>query len=64
MRLVSLIRLAMKARQEVIVSARSVTCSPMNAAVKPSCSARMIASRSSFSVSVQSRPGGCSGMVK
>ncbi len=30
-RLVASIRLAMNARQEVIVSARSVTCSPTNA---------------------------------
>ena len=51
MSFVSCARLAMNIRQEVTVSARSVTCSPMNASAKPSRSASRIASRSSFSVS-------------
>ena len=50
-RLVSCARLAMNIRQEVMVSALSVTCSPMKASVKPSRSASRIASRSSRSVS-------------
>src|SRR6185436_7230434 len=54
----------MKMRQEVMVSARSVTCSPMNASSKPRRSASSTASRSSSSVWRQSRPTGCSGMVK
>jgi hypothetical protein len=43
-------RLARNTAQSVMVSAVSVTCSPTYASVKPSRSARMIASRSSLSV--------------
>ena len=64
MRVVSLTRLAMNARQDGIVSQRSVECSPTKASLKPRRSARMIAARSSFSVPVTLRPGGCIGMVK
>src|SRR4029078_8310244 len=48
----------------VTFSQASVRCSPMKASWKPSLSARMIASRSSCSVCDQSRPNGCTGMVK
>src|SRR5262245_60952184 len=64
MRFVSRASVAMKIRHEVMVSARSVTCSPMNASSKPSFSASSTASRSSASVWRQSRPTGCSGIVK
>ena len=64
MRFVSRASVAMKIRHEVMVSARSVMCSPMNASSKPSFSASRTASRSSASVWRQSRPTGWSGMVK
>src|SRR5262245_8802736 len=48
----------------VMFSQASVKCSPMKASWKPSLSARMMASRSSFSVSAQFRCIGCTGIVK
>jgi len=54
----------MKIRHDVMVSARSVMCSPMNASSKPRLSAKRTASRSSASVCRQSLPTGCSGIVK
>ena len=62
--LVSLISVARNSMLLVMFSQASVRCSPMKASWKPSRSARMIASRSSRSVCDQSRPIGCTGMVK
>ena len=55
---------ATKISDDVIVSAASVTCSPMNPSTKPSWSARMVISRSSCSVSPSFRPTGWTGIAK
>ena len=62
--LVSWISEALNIMLLVMFSALSVRCSPMKASWKPSLSARMMASRSSFSVSAQFRCSGCTGIVK
>src|SRR5687767_8296541 len=63
MRWVEWMSVARKSSELVMFSALSVRCSPMNASWKPSLSARITVSRSSFRVSVGFRCSGCTGIM-
>ena len=64
MRLVACASVAINSAQDVMFSALSVACSPTNPSTKPSSSARMKASRSSFRLCRQSFPKGWIGIGK